>query len=132
MRQCLWPDCPGQRHALEMEQIWESKGVVFMAQRENGSLCGFVEISVRHDPVPGASINPIPYVEGWYVDADCRGQGIGGQLLESAENWARSRGFEQIASDAVLENERSIRAHLSLGFRETSREVHFIKSFAGD
>lgn len=132
MRQCLWPDCSGQRHALEMEQIWESSGVVLMAHREDESVCGFIEVSVRNDHVPGALATPIAYVEGWYVDTDCRRQGIGHQLLASAEEWARSRSFEEIASDSVVDNEPSIRAHLAFGFREVSREVHFIKSLVSD
>ncbi len=127
MRGELWPECPGDRHALEVEQLVESGGVIFVAEDENGGLCGFAEVSVRRDPVPGATSTPIPYIEGWYVAESCRGRGVGRQLIEAAEKWARDHAFYEIASDAVLDHEPSIRAHAALGFRETSREVHFIK-----
>ncbi len=128
MRTELWPDCRGERHELEIEQLIESGGVVLVAEGEDGALRGFVEISVRRDHVPGASSTPIPYIEGWYVDPAARGQGVGAQLVRAAEDWARGRAFHEIASDAVIDNEGSIRAHAALGFHETSREVHFIKS----
>ena len=130
MRCALWPECAADRHAAEMEQIVsaESRGVVLVAVRSDDSLCGFLEVSIRHDHVPEASAKSIPYVEGWYVDADCRGGGVGRALMQHAENWARNQSLGEIASDALIQNDGSIRAHLALGFREASREVHFIKS----
>lgn len=127
MRVELWPDCAGDRHELEIEQLTESGGIVLVAEEEGGKLRGFIEISIRRDHVPGASSTPIPYIEGWFVDEAVRGQGVGRQLVAAAEDWARTRGFDEIASDAVIDNEGSIRAHAALGFAEASREVHFIK-----
>ena len=128
MRTELWPDCAGDRHELEIEQLVESGGITLVAEDDADALRGFIEISIRRDHVPGASSTPIPYIEGWYVDAAMRGQGVGAQLISAAEEWARDRGFGEIASDATIDNEGSIRAHASLGFRETSREVHFLKT----
>jgi aminoglycoside 6'-N-acetyltransferase I len=48
-------------------------------------------------------------------------------LIAAAEKWTRERGLTEIASDAELENETSIRAHKALGFQETFRLVHFLK-----
>jgi iduronate 2-sulfatase len=129
MRRALWPDCPEDRHLLEMEQLRSARnaGVVLVAERDDVSVCGFAEISVRHDHVDGATSAPVAYLEGWYVDEDCRGQGLGRELIAAAERWAAKQGFSELASDAELENEPSIRAHASLGFRETGRTVHFIK-----
>ena len=130
MRCALWPECAADRHQAEMEQIVSAErgGVVLVAVQPDDSLCGFIEISIRRDHVPNAFANPIPYVEGWYAAPDCRGQRIGRSLMQRAEEWARNQGFRELASDALIENEGSIRAHFALGFREASREVHFIKS----
>jgi len=129
MRRALWPNCSEARHRLEIEQLnaFDGGGTVLVVEKESGSLCGFAEISIRHDHVDGAESTPIPYLEGWYIDAAFRNQGTGRKLLEAAERWAASRGFTQLASDAELENVGSIRAHLRYGFTETCREVHFIK-----
>jgi aminoglycoside 6'-N-acetyltransferase I len=104
----------------------EAQGVVLFAETEEG-LAGFAEISVRHDHVEGSSAVPIPYLEGWYVDAAHRSQGIGKSLLHHAERWAMERGFSELASDAEMQNETSIATHLACGFREAGRSVHFIK-----
>ena len=127
MRRALWPECSDERHALEIEQFDVAGGVVLFAQRDDASLCGFVEVSIRHDHVDGAASAPVAYVEGWYVDAESRGRGVGRELLAGAEGWAREHGLREIASDAELENIQSIRAHFACGFRETCRAVHFIK-----
>jgi hypothetical protein len=37
-------------------------------------------------------------------------------------------GYSEIASDAEIQNSRSIRLHSRLGFREVSRTVHFVKT----
>lgn len=130
MRCALWPDCSAERHQLEIRQLTTSTeaGVVLVAERDNGALCGFAEVSIRRDHVDGASVVPIAYLEGWHVDADVRGRGIGRQLLEAAEKWAATRGLKELASDAELDNRGSIEAHASCGFIETCRAVHFIKT----
>ncbi|MEM7343763.1 MAG: GNAT family N-acetyltransferase, partial [Chloroflexota bacterium] len=69
----------------------------------------------------------VPYIEGWYVDAHLRGQGYGRQLIEAAEQWAKEKGFNELASDAEVENIASIAAHKALGFDETDRVVCFLK-----
>jgi aminoglycoside 6'-N-acetyltransferase I len=130
MRYALWPDCSPERHLLEVQQLILSgdAGVVLVAVRDNGALCGFAELSIRRDHVDGASAVPVAYLEGWCVDPDVRGRGIGRQLLEAAEKWAAARELKELASDAELDNQSSIPAHFSCGFTETCRAVHFIKS----
>jgi aminoglycoside 6'-N-acetyltransferase I len=133
MRSQLWPDCPPERHALEMKQLASSNsGVILVAERQNGRLAGFAEVSIRHDHVDGSSSVPVPYLEGWYVESALRGAGIGRKLLLSVEQWAASKNFTELASDAELANPRSIEAHVSCGFQETCRAVHFIKQLGAD
>jgi aminoglycoside 6'-N-acetyltransferase I len=103
---------------------------VLVAVRQNGCLCGFLELSIRHDHVDGALSVPVAYLEGWYVDPDVRAAGIGRRLLEAAEQWAGARGLKELASDAELGNPEAIQAHCSCGFAETCRAVHFIKPIA--
>jgi aminoglycoside 6'-N-acetyltransferase I len=126
LRHELWPDCPAERHALEIAQLLKGDGIVAVAV-EGGSLVGFAEISIRRDHVEGTCSSPAPYLEGWYVRLSHRGQGIGRALLDFVERWSIDRGFEEIASDAELDNQRSIRLHTKLGFVEVGRTVHFVK-----
>ena len=67
-------------------------------------------------------------MESWYVDPDVRGRRVGRALVEAAEGWARERAYTELASDALLENEASQKAHKVLGFEEVERSVHFRKA----
>lgn len=129
LRRALWPDCSPARQWLEIQQFAasQSPGIVVVAERNNGGLCGFAEVSVRREHVDGTSSVPVAYLEAWFVEPDVRGRGIGRQLLRAVEEWAAARGLKELASDAELENKASIDAHASCGFAETSRAVHFIK-----
>jgi aminoglycoside 6'-N-acetyltransferase I len=127
MRRALWEDCPDEQQVREMEEILASDTEqVFVAERPGGTLCGFLEASLR-SRADGCNTTPVGYIEGWYVDDDVRRQGVGRQLVEAAETWARSRGCRQMASDAELWNEVSHRAHGGLGYQETARLVLFKK-----
>lgn len=132
MRHTLWPDCPEERHLLEMQGLRKESGesAVFVVDRGEGPLRGFIEVSVRTQ-VDGAHSERTAYVEGWYVDQELRGQGLGRQLLAAAEAWAAARGLTEIASDAEIDNLHSIQVHKALGFSETFRVVQFLKRLPG-
>jgi aminoglycoside 6'-N-acetyltransferase I len=127
LRRLLWPRCSEQKHKLEMEQLLQSGGAVFLAENDRAELMGFAEVSLRQDHVDGASISPVPYLEGWFVEASFRKQGVGRALIEAVERWATSRGYTELASDAEIENSLSIRLHKELGFVEIERNVTFLK-----
>ncbi len=103
---------------------------VFVADRRDGRLGGFLEAGSR-PYADGCAFSPVGYIEGWYVDPDLRQQGVGRALVEAAENWARGRGYREIASDCVFENEVSFKAHHHLGYQEANRLVHFCKPLNG-
>ena len=129
LRSQLWPSCPPERHRLEIDHLMASSGLVAVAC-VHGELVGFAEGSIRLDHVEGTSSAPVPYLEGWYVTEAYRGRGVGRALLTFVERWARESGYRELASDAEIENETSIRLHSTLGFNEVSRTVHFVKSLS--
>jgi aminoglycoside 6'-N-acetyltransferase I len=49
-------------------------------------------------------------------------------LVAAAEEWARSKGCVEMASDAESDNELSHTAHGRLGYEEVERLVHFRKA----
>lgn len=127
MRQALWNDTPAQEHETEMQDILNNVDApVFVAERPNGQLGGFLEGGVR-TYAEGCDTSPVGYIEGWYVDKDLRRQGVGGALIRAMEAWAHQRGLREVASDTWLENEISIAAHQRLGYREVERIVCFAK-----
>src|SRR3954465_14127098 len=80
---------------------------VFVAERDDGSIAGFVEVGSR-PYADGCDTSPVGYIEAWYVDPDARRSGYGRALLDAAEQWARGRGYQEMASDALLDNEISL------------------------
>ena len=129
MRNSLWP-CSLKEHLDDIGKYFSKDEIdivdVFVLERSNNKLGGFIELNVRNYAEGSKSIK-VPYVEGWYVDIDLRGCGHGEQLIKAAEMWAIENGFGELASDAELENSDSIAAHKALGFEEVERIVCFIK-----
>ncbi|HEY7423949.1 MAG TPA: GNAT family N-acetyltransferase [Gemmataceae bacterium] len=136
MRALLWPDDTAGEHAEEVGAFFGTNAfrwsepflglAVFVAVRPGGGLSGFLEASIRPF-AEGCETQPVGYVEGWYVDADLRQQGIGKRLVRAAEQWATKLGCREMASDAHPENKVSLVAHQALGFEESSRAVHLRK-----
>ena len=128
MRIALWPEEPAAAYDGEM-RAWHDRADahVFVAVRPDGSLCGFVEVGSR-PYAEGCDTSPVGYIEGWYVDSDVRRQGYGRALLEAAEDWARSAGYSEMGSDALLDNTLSHLAHRRSGYEEVERLVTFRKS----
>ena len=130
MRKILWPHLTLEELAYDTEDtLADPEWAVFVAARADGCLAGFLEASTRRF-ADGCETSPVGYIEGWYVDEDVRGNGVGAGLVRAAEDWARGLGCEEMASDTWLDNMASIEAHLKLGYQEAERLVHFAKRLA--
>lgn len=134
LRAALWPESPVSEHAHELSSILAGKPlgilplVIFVAESTDGTLVGFLEAALL-SCADGCDItHPVGYVEGWYVAASHRRQGIGAALLRAAEDWARSQGCREMASDTQLTNTLSQQVHESLGFAVAERAVLYRKA----
>jgi aminoglycoside 6'-N-acetyltransferase I len=128
MRLALWPDGGADGHADEID-VWLAgpDTVALVAERADGrGLAGLAELALR-PYADGCEDSPVAYLEGWWVDPDLRGRGIGRALVEAAADWARARGGTELASDAELDNLGSQRAHAALGFAEAGRAVLYVR-----
>ncbi len=128
MRDALWPGAL-QDHATETARYFEhgGDGLVVIVAEVDGRLVGFLELDNRKYAA-GCASSPVAFIEGWYVDEELRGVGVGRALVEAAENAARAAGHVEIASDSELGNDDGIAAHRALGFEEIERVVCFRKS----
>jgi aminoglycoside 6'-N-acetyltransferase I len=128
MRLLLWPDVEAPDLLQEMEgMLADPLTPVFVLERPGGGLAGFLEASTRKY-AEGCYTAPVGYIEGWFVDEDLRGQGLGHELVRRAEDWARAQGLKEMGSDTWLDNDVSIRAHLAMGYEEVERLIHFAKT----
>ena len=100
----------------------------FLAHRDQP--VGFAEAALRSDHVNGTSSSPVAFLEGIYVRPAARRQGVAAELVAAVSRWAREAGCNELASDALLDNEISHSVHRALGFEETERVVYFRKRLA--
>ena len=128
LRKCLWDATSETDHKREMVEIIDhpDSQFVLVAEHEAGKLIGFLEVSIRPF-VEDCETDHVGYLEGWYVQPEVRGRGIGRELVRIAEQWAREKGCEEMASDAEIGSDLSIAAHQALGYSETSRLIHLRK-----
>jgi aminoglycoside 6'-N-acetyltransferase I len=128
LRSLLWDETAVNDHKQEMLEIIDHPDTQFVAVAESapGRLVGFLEASIRNH-VEDCDTDSVGYLEGWFVEPQYRRNGVGRELVRSAEQWARKAGCTEMASDAEIDNSASLSAHLRLGYEETSRLVHLRK-----
>jgi aminoglycoside 6'-N-acetyltransferase I len=108
MRLTLWGGTAEEHtHDLDAYFATPQDGITFVVERGGGGLCGFIEVSLR-DYAEGCQTSPVAYIEGWYVDENCRRRTLGTPLVQAAEAWARHHGLKEMASDTQIENAVSI------------------------
>jgi len=95
MRLALWPDTNAQAHIADMDTwLSHADAIVLVAPRTTdeqvGRLTGFAEVGTR-SVAESCETSPVAYLEGWYVDADMRRQGVGAALVRAAENGLAQR-----------------------------------------
>jgi aminoglycoside 6'-N-acetyltransferase I len=135
MCEALWPKSSAEEHAQELRLILGGKAAlvltmpltIFVAEGSDRILVGFLEIDLRSHADGCNPSQPVGYIEGWYVAEDHRHRGVGRKLLAKAEDWARSHRCVEMASDAIIDNELSQRAHEALGYEVVDRCVHYRK-----
>jgi aminoglycoside 6'-N-acetyltransferase I len=134
MRELLWPDSSIEEHRKEVDAVLRTGRygtlpmAILVSQDEDGALTGFLEVGLRSHADGCDTAQPVGFVEGWFVHEAFRRQGIGKALMQFAEEWARSHGCQEMASDTWIDDERSQRTHQALGFEVVDRCVHFRKT----
>lgn len=130
----LWPDGSVEEHTQELMPLllgeWPGTlpGVILVAQQPDGRLAGFIEADLRSHADGCNPSHAAGFIEGWYVRPPCRRSKIGARLVAAAEEWARSQGCIEMASDTWLDNTESQLAHEALGFEVVDRCVHYRKN----
>lgn len=122
MREQLWPE-PRDTHARDIDRFFAGEArnpiAALIAKDETGRALGFAELSLR-SYAEGCETDNVAFLEGWFVVPDARGRGVGRALIAACEDWARSHGCTEFASDAQPDNDASIAAHLAVGFSDAA------------
>ena len=122
----LWS--PSEERVAEFEELIVSEDAAVFLAEANGRTVGFAQCGLRRDYVEGMEGDgPVGYLEGIYVEPEYRRLGAAQRLVGQCENWARTKGCGEFASDTELGNEEGLRFHLDSGFEEAGRIICFIK-----
>ncbi len=124
LRLGLWPDADDPLETL-VAALAEDADAVFLACAAGGQAIGFAEVRLRHDYVNGTESSPVGFLEGWYVQPQWQGRGVGRALLAAVRAWTRDAGCRELASDSRVEDVQAHAAHRACGFEETERVVYF-------
>jgi len=117
-----------KEHKAEVEFFMKTKP--FFVAFEKEKLVGYLFGDIRKEYVEGSQQfeNPkVGYIESLYVLPSYRRHGIGEQLFEMLEVWAKEKGATEMGSDAYATNTVSRKFHKALGFEESKPIVHYIK-----
>ena len=123
----MWDSHNVDELELEFEEIINSESADFFIKYVDNEPVGFAQCSLRVDYVEGTDSSPVGYLEGIFIDANCRNNGYAKELLIASEKWAKDMGCSEFASDCELDNADSLQFHIAMGFEETNRIICFKK-----
>ena len=123
----LWEDNTQESLTSGFVKLLASEEAAVFLLYADDQPVAFSQCQLRHDYVEGTETSPVGYLEGIYVDDACRGRGYAKMLLCACEDWAKSMGCIEFASDCELENTGSLAFHLRMGFEEMGRVICFAK-----
>jgi aminoglycoside 6'-N-acetyltransferase I len=129
----LWPEGSLAEHEEEARAVLEGRPhsampLAVLVAEIAGKVVGFVEVGLRSHADGCDPMRSVGFLEGWYVEPEHRRRGVGRALVGAAEQWARSKGCTEMASDTWIDHEPSQHAHAALGFAVVDRCVHYRRS----
>ncbi|EPZ9280965.1 TPA: N-acetyltransferase family protein [Vibrio parahaemolyticus] len=102
---------------------------LFLVAEISGEVVGFITATVtQNEAVPFLVKTPICRVGTIVVDENARVSGIGTQLMDKCNDWAKEQGAEQIRLEVMAFNNQAQKFYAKLGFEEQSKTMWKIVS----
>ncbi len=102
--------------AFLRDNIESDEAAVFVAE-DGGQVMGYIMSRIQQSPPVLVRERSVDIFD-ISVDATCRRQGAGRQLVEAIREWARSQGVDRIELRAATANAISVPFWREMGFRE--------------
>ena len=100
---------------------------VFVAEKVGGQVMGWVHVFGRQLLV----VDRHAELGGLVIDEGHRGRGVGGLLMEQAEDWARARGCEALYVRSNVVREDAHRFYEGIGYELIKTSQVFLKELGG-
>lgn len=90
---------------------------VVLAEDEQGEGAGFISCRLRTLP-PYFGAQVVGAIGEVYVRDDCRGTGLGRQMLDATIEWCRAQGVMRVELQVLAGNPEAVRFYRGLGWHE--------------
>ena len=111
---------------LQFSGMDSDSSVMFVAEEHNIYI-GFASVGLRFEYIEGTKTLPVAYLEGIAVKEEYTSKGVGKVLINMCEKWAKEHYCTEFASDCEVDNLSGEQFHKAMGFKEVSRNIHFVK-----
>jgi len=111
----------------ENKELFADATQVFFLAIDCDKSVGISHGSLRREYVNGANGGLKGYLEAIFVLPEYRKNRIAAELVKIIECWAARHGCLEVASDCLLDNTESYNFHRKIGFKETERNIFFLK-----
>ena len=125
---CRLYEMPRDELLRENEQHFADNNQAFFLAFDRDKPIGISHGSLRREYVNGTNDGLKGYLEAIYVLPEYRRSGIAAGLVNVTEIGAAKNGCREMASDCLLDNTDSYKFHLKIGYKETERNVFFLKT----
>jgi GNAT superfamily N-acetyltransferase len=117
-----YPTDPDEMVVRLTRMLDDSQRTILVAEVD-GTVVGWTTVKVE------AELTQAPYalISGLVVDAQHRGDGVGRELLQSAEEWAAEQGLRRLRLRANEIREDAHRFYLRNGFEMKKKQCQFEK-----
>ncbi|HVO76794.1 MAG TPA: GNAT family N-acetyltransferase [Candidatus Bathyarchaeia archaeon] len=102
----------------------DSEGAVFVAETDAGAVAGWVYVFGAHR----LQTDPFAEIGGLIVDEAQRSKGIGTALMETAQSWARARGYAKVLVRSNVIRSLAHEFYRKLGFNQFKTQAIFSRS----
>ena len=89
---------------------------------------GFLTCSIKNEYVAGCKSGKVGYLEGIYILPEYRKKGFAKEFIQYFENWAKSQGSTELATDLEIDNNASLQFHNKMGFEVVEKTIHLKKN----
>ena len=127
-------------HAFELllNKMWEGATIDDLKKdakitnqfvyKYNNKYVGFLTCSIKTEYVAGCKSNNVGYLEGVYILPEYRKMGFASKLVEHFQEWVKSMGSTELASDLDIDNNASLQFHNKMGFEVVEKTIHLKKN----
>lgn len=123
----LWPGHDYETLKSDLSACQNSLTAELYICEIDNQIVGFAQVQLRYDYVEGTETKPVGYLEGIFVQDTYRQKGIARKLVEACQDWSKTMGASEFASDVQLNNETSAAFHERMGFTEVNRIICYAK-----